>query len=61
MAKKSWGTTFDEDTLLNFQAECEEYGQKANSVMEALMKFFIDGNCKLMIDKGGLQIVVKDK
>ncbi len=61
MAKRPWGTTLDEETLLKFQSECNEYGQKANAVIEALMKFFNEGNCRLIIDKGGLQIISKDK
>lgn len=46
MAKKQWGTTFDEDTLEDFQELCGRYGLKANTVMEALMQFFLQGNCK---------------
>ncbi len=61
MAKRPWGTTLDEETLLKFQSECNEYGQKANTVIEALMKFFNEGNCRLIIDKGGLQVISKDK
>lgn len=45
MAKKQWGTTYDEDILKEFQVTCEEYGMKANVVLEALMKFFTEGNC----------------
>ena len=26
MAKKQWGTTYDEDILKEFQANCDEYG-----------------------------------
>lgn len=59
MAKKQWSTTFDEDVLKNFQSTCDEYGMKANAVLESLMKFFTDGNCRLIIDKGGLSIEVK--
>ncbi len=61
MAKKQWGTTYDEDTLKEFQKVCEEYGMKANIVLEALMKFFSAGNCKIVIDKGGLTIEVKNQ
>ena len=32
---------------------------KANVVLEALMKFFSEGNCKIVVDKGGLSIEVK--
>lgn len=56
MAKKQFSSTYDEETLANFQATCEEYGLKANIVIEALMKFFNEGNCKLVIKKGGIQI-----
>ena len=59
MAKKQWSTTFNEDVLKNFQANCDDYGMKANIVMEALMKFFSEGNCRIVIDKGGLSIEVK--
>lgn len=59
MAKKQWGTTYDEDVLKEFQATCESYGMKANIVLEALMKFFSEGNCKIVVDKGGLIIEVK--
>ena len=37
MAKKQWGTTYDEDILKEFQANCDLYGMKANVVLEALM------------------------
>ena len=57
--KKQWSTTFNEDTLKEFQENCDEYGMKANIVMEALMKFFSEGNCRIVIDKGGLSIEVK--
>ena len=59
MAKKQWGTTYDEDILKEFQATCESYGMKANIVLEALMKFFSEGNCKIVVDKGGLTIEIK--
>lgn len=59
MAKKQWGTTYDEETLTEFQKCCEEYGLKANTVLEALMKFFTKGNCKIVIDKTGIDIEVK--
>lgn len=59
MAKKQWGTTYDEDILKEFQANCDLYGMKANIVLEALMKFFSEGNCKIVVDKGGLSIEVK--
>ena len=59
MAKKQWGTTYDEDILKEFHATCDLYGMKANVVLEALMKFFSEGNCKIVVDKGGLSIEVK--
>lgn len=59
MAKKQWSTTFNEDVLKKFQANCDDYGMKANIVMEALMKFFSEGKCRIVIDKGGLSIEVK--
>lgn len=59
MAKKQWGTTYDEDILKEFQANCDLYGMKANIVLEALMKFFSEGNCKIVVDKGGLSIEIK--
>ena len=43
MAKKQWGTTYDEEILKNFQNTCEMYGLKANVVLEALMRFFSSG------------------
>lgn len=58
MAKKQWGTTYDEDILKEFQATCEEYGMKANIVLEALMKFFSEGNCKIVVEKGGTSIEI---
>ena len=59
MAKKQWSTTYDEETLKAFQKTCEEYGMKANVILEALMKFFNEGNCKIVVEKGGLAIEVK--
>lgn len=59
MSKKQWSTTFDEDTLKEFQANCELYSMKANVVLEALMKFFSEGKCRIVVDKGGLSIEVK--
>ena len=59
MAKKQWGTTYDEDILKEFQTNCDLYGMKANVVLEALMKFFSEGNCKIVVDKGGLSIEIK--
>mgnify|MGYP000914446044 FL=1 len=59
MAKKQWGTTYDEDILKEFQENCDAYGMKANTIMEALMKFFSEGKCRIVIDKGGLSIEVK--
>ena len=50
MAKKQWGTTYDEDILKEFQATCEEYGMKAN---------ISEGNCKIVVDKGGFTIEIK--
>ena len=32
---------------------------KANVILEALMKFFNEGNCKIVVEKGGLAIEVK--
>ena len=61
MAKKQWSSTFDQNTLKAFQDTCDEYGMKANAVLEALMKFFNQGNCRLIIDKGGLSVEVKDQ
>lgn len=61
MAKKQWGTTYDEDILKEFQTNCEQYGMKANVVLEALMKFFSEGNCQILVDKGGLSIKVKSE
>ncbi len=29
----------------------DEYGMKANMVLEALMKFFNEGNCKIVVKK----------
>lgn len=60
MAKKQWSTTFDEDILKEFQSTCDEYGMKANVVLEALMKLFSEGNCKLVIEKGGAKIEIND-
>lgn len=60
MARKQWGTTYDEATLKKFQDTCEEYGMKANVVLEALMNFFSDGNCRIIIDKGGYMIEPKE-
>lgn len=59
MGKRQWSTTYDEDILKNFAATCDEYGVKQNAVLEALMKFFIEGNCRLFIDKTGMNIEVK--
>lgn len=59
MAKKQWGTTYDEEILKNFQSACEQYGLKANTVLEALMKYFTDGDCKIVIDKSGISIETK--
>lgn len=59
MAKKQWSTTYDENVLKEFQSTCDEYNLKANVVLEALMKFFSEGNCKIIVDKGGLSIEVK--
>lgn len=59
MAKKQWGTTYDENTLKEFQMTCEEYGMKANTVLEALMKYFTQGNCRIVIDKSGITIEPK--
>lgn len=59
MAKKQWSTTYDEEILKSFQETCEEYGMKANTILEALMKFFNEGNCKIIVEKGGLSIEVK--
>lgn len=61
MAKKQFSSTYDEETLSAFQSLCEEYGVKANVVIEALMKYFNDGNCKLVIKKGGMQIEPAEK
>ena len=60
MAKKQLGTTYDEDILKEFQANCDEYGMKANMVLEALMKFFNEGNCKIVVKKGGLTIEIDE-
>ena len=59
MAKKQWGTTFDEATLKEFQEMCDQYGMKANTVMEALMRFFFKGDCKIVVEKNGIMIETK--
>lgn len=59
MARKQWSTTYDEDILRDFQKNCDEYGMKANTVLEALMKYFIQENCKIVIDKTGVSIEAK--
>lgn len=59
MAKKQWSTTYDENTLKDFQNSCDEYGMKANTVLEALMRYFTQGNCKIVIDKTGVNIEAK--
>ena len=61
MPKKQWSTTFDEETLKTFQNTCNEYGMKANMVLDALMKFFNDGKCRLVIEKGGLVVETKNE
>ena len=61
MAKKQWSTTYDAETLKKFQETCDEYGMKANVILEALMKFFTEGNCRIVVEKGGLNIAVKEK
>lgn len=61
MAKKQWGTTYEEETLKEFQKMCEQYGLKANLVLEALMKFFSEGNCKIVISQNGLTIETQGK
>lgn len=58
MARKQWGTTYDEDILKEFQCTCDQYGMKANAVLEALMKFFSEGNCKIVIGKNGISIEI---
>ena len=58
--KKQWSTTFNEDTLKEFQANRDEYGMKANIVMEALMKFFSEGNCRRKIRKNTITIYFYD-
>lgn len=60
MAKKQWSTTYDEEILKDFQATCEEYGMKANVILEALMKYFTEGNCKIIIEKGGCRLETND-
>ena len=59
MAKKQWSTTYDEEVLKNFQSTCEEYGMKANVILESLMVFFCEGNCRIIVEKGGLKIEAK--
>jgi hypothetical protein len=59
MAKKQWGTTIDGDILKEFQETCTEYGMKANTVLEALMKYFSEGNCQIIVDKGSINIKSK--
>ena len=61
MAKKQWSTTYDAETLKKFQETCDEYGMKANVILEAIMKFFTEGNCRIVVEKGGLNIEVKEK
>lgn len=56
MARKQWSTTLDEDILREFQITCEEYGMKGNVVLETLMKFFSEGNCKIIVEKGGCRL-----
>lgn len=60
MAKKQWSTTYDAEILKKFQETCDEYGMKANVILEALMKFFMEGNCRIVVEKGGLTIIAKD-
>lgn len=54
--KKSWANMYDVDTLAEFQKTCAEYGLKSNAVLEALMKLFSSGKCKVVIDENGINI-----
>ena len=58
MARKQWSTTLDENKLKRFQDTCELYGMKGNTVLEALMDFFSDGNCRFVVEKGGCRLEV---
>lgn len=60
MARKQWSTTLDEEKLKQFQNTCELYGMKGNTVLEALMDFFSEGKCKIVIDINGCKISVKE-
>ena len=60
MARKQWNTTLDEDKLSEFQNMCECYGLKYNTVLEALMVFFTQGKCEIVIDINGIRIEYKD-
>lgn len=61
MAKKQWSTTFNEEILKDFQNACESYGMRANTVLESLMRFFSEGNCRLVVDKDGCNVEIESK
>lgn len=60
MARKQWSTTLDEEKLKQFNEVCEQYGINKNTVLEALMDFFSERKCKIVIDINGCKISVKE-
>lgn len=60
MARKQWSTTLDEEKLKQFNEVCEQYGINKNTVLEALMDFFSEGKCKIVIDMNGCKISIKE-
>lgn len=49
--KKNFATSIDSDISENFKKTCDEYGLKMNTVLEALMQDFIDGNYSIIVSR----------
>ena len=59
MARKQWSTTLDEEKLKKFNEVCDIYGMSKNVILEALMDFFSEGKCRIVMDINGCRIEYK--
>ena len=60
MARKNFATSLDEKTTERFKAICSNYGINMNTVLEALIEDFCNGNYAIIISKNGAKIQRED-
>lgn len=58
--KKQFSSSLEEGLLKKFKNECSNYGIAMNTILEALIQDFCDGNYTITISKNGTKIKRED-